>query len=123
MKTTRFEMNKKAYKLENIKTGEIIEVFGNDKNEACKNAGIKVHNYKVKAVFYKDCGKEFPCFRCMTKRELIEILSQGDLDEEVNIVLDEGGYNYNINDDELIYDIETKQLVMGYPEPTTGWYD
>ena len=123
MKTVRFEMSKKAYRLENIKTGEIIEAFGNDKNEACKNAGVKAHNYRVKDSFYKDCGREFACYRCMTKRELIEILSQGNLDEEVEIVLDEGGYNYNINDNELIYDIDTDQLIIGYPEPATGWYD
>ena len=123
MKTVRYEMSKKIYRLENIKTGEIIEVFGNDKNEACKNADIKAHNYRVKNSFYRNCGREFACFRNMTKRELIEILSQGNLDEEVKIVLDEGGYNYNINDNELIYDIDTNQLIMGYPEPATGWYD
>lgn len=90
---------KKEYILRNIKTGELVSACGMDKAQACANAGLKAHQYRVDT-----CNIEYEKItvrKHLTNAELIAILSQRDPNAEVDLMVDYSLWNASADYDEV----------------------
>lgn len=106
---------KYKYTLRHVKTGEEISAEGISKKDICARLGLKEHQYQV-------ASQESICRTVTTKKnltnaELINILSQRNPDDEVDILVDYSSYyrynTYNFEpEDGLSYVVEDNQLVV-----------
>lgn len=103
------------YTLRHVKTGEEVSAEGIDKKDVCARLGLKEHQYQV--VSKKPIYRTVTTKKNLTNAELINILSQCNPNDEVDILVDYSSY-YHTNDynfeseDGLSYVVEDNQLVV-----------
>ena len=111
---------KRTFTLRNIYTNETICVCGMTKKEACTNANLKAHQYRV--VDVADERETLTVTKHLTNAQLIAILMQRDPNAEVDLMVDYSLWNASadyteITDaDGLCYVAEDNQLVINAGE-------
>ena len=107
---------KRTYTLKNIKTNETVYVCGMTMKEACTNANLKAHQYRM-----VDVAEEYEALtitKHLTNAELIAILMKRDPNALVDLMVDYSLWNTSadyteITDtDGLCYVADYDQLVI-----------
>lgn len=111
---------KRTYTLKNIKTNENICVCGMTMKEACTNANLKAHQYRM--VDVADEYETLTVTKHLTNAQLIAILMQRDPNDEINLMVDfsvwdaSADYTEITENDGLCYVVEDDQLVINIGE-------
>jgi hypothetical protein len=111
---------KRTYTLRNIKTNETVCVCGMTMKEACANANLKAHQYRM--VDVADEYETLTITKNLTNAQLIAILMQRDPSAEVDLMVDYSLWNASANYTEiteidgLCYVAEYNQLVINAGE-------